>query len=116
MKAGLGGSEKKRAVLKAISDLSQVFIEEKEDKKKYSFNCIAKALQFYDTWHDELSEGSEKTIDRVFDNLNSNQKKQFFDQAVKYLREQVPLIKELEEKVCILRALPYLLKILRSCM
>ena len=43
-------------------------------------------------------------------------KKQFFDAAVKYLLEQVPEIDDLDERVSILRALPYLLKILKSCM
>ena len=86
-----------------------------------SFNSIAKILVFYDTWQHEFGKGSdESTFDNVISPLSIEEKKDLFDKSVKYLKQvqtiKTTTTKGLKKQVVILRALPYLLKLLSKCM
>ena len=79
-----------------------------------------KVLSFYDTRHDEGSEGSDETIfDDAITSLSIEEKTDFFQKSVIYLKQFATRDKSgkisLEMKACILRALPYLNKILKNC-
>ena len=76
---------------------------------------------FYDTWHYECSYGSDdKVLEKVANLLTIEEKRDFFNKSVKYLKWvptlDTPDTKSLIIKACILRAFPYLLKTLKHCM
>ena len=67
LKAKLKKGEHKSAVLTAIQEFSEVFVNEDENQRRNSFNLIAKALLLYGTWRNDCSGDSDKTnFDEVF--------------------------------------------------
>ena len=70
-----------------IEKLPILFITAVKKNWNDSFNYIVKILSFYDTRHDEGSEGSDETIfDDAINSLSIEEKKDFFQKSIMYLK------------------------------